>query len=285
MFADTTSALPKGSLGDVAPKVKSLRVLDTTPDTLTLQAVVNFTNPTPYTAHIPYANIHILHNDTVIASASVTDLDVVEGANPDVVVKATWDPSMGGKEAPHISRELLSQYLSGYNTTLTVKPHSKSIPGQPILCDALSRFNATFSTPRMALPGGGGDGTGKNKSSQFVQDATFHFLTSAAEFTLASPLEHNTVYLDYVNATAFYNHTEPVGRILYGTPFAAPPGRSRTPRLPVRWVVGGGGYDAIRNAVGGTLELDAFAYVDVRLGNWRQSVWYRGRGIGAAIRL
>ena len=260
-------------------------MLDTTTDTLTLQAVLNFTNPTPYTAHIPYANIHILHNDTVIAAASVTDLDVAKGPNPDVVVKAVWDPSMGGEEGRDIARELISQYLSGYNTSLTVKPHSKSFPGQPILCDALSRFNATFSTPRLSLPGDDDDNDGRNKSSQFIRDATFHVLTSVATFTLVSPLEHNTVYLDAVNATAFYNHTEPVGQILHKDPFAAPPGRSRTPRLPVHWVLGGGGYDAIRNAIGGTLHLDAFARVDVRLGNWRESVWYRGKGIGASIRL
>ncbi|RYP19841.1 hypothetical protein DL765_003095 [Monosporascus sp. GIB2] len=274
--------LPKGSLGSIAPKVNTLKVLDTTPNTMTLQAIVNVTNPTSYTAHIPYANIHILHNDTTIGDVSVENLDVVNEVNDHVVITATWNPSMGGEKGQQIGRDLISQYLSGYNTTLTVKAHRKSIPGQPVLCEALSRFNATFSTPRLGgLPS---DEPGEGES-HFIRDATFHLLSSTAIFTLVSPLEHNTVYLDFVNATALYNHSEPVGRILYDLPFAAPPGQSRTPRLPVDWSVGSVGYDAILGALGGKLRLDAFARVNVRLGNWRESLWYRGRGIGASVKL
>ncbi len=258
---------------------------------MTLQAIINVTNPTPYTAHLPYANIHILHNNTVIGDATVEDLDIVKGPNANILVTATWNPPMGGAQGRRIARELISQYLSGYNTTLTVKAHRKSIPDQPVLCDALSRFNATFAAPRLHLPGdddGDSNGDGEGGGAHFVRDATFHLLSSTATFTLVSPLERNTVYLDFVNATALYNHTEPVGRILYDLPFAAPPGRSQTPRLPVDWSVGSVGYDAIRRALdggGNRLKLDAFAFVDVRLGNWRESLWYRGRGIGATVRL
>jgi hypothetical protein len=173
---------------------------------------------------------------------------------------------------------MISEYLSDMNTTLTVKAHQKSFPGQPILCDALSRFNMTFAAPKFTEPGDSPD-----DKSHFIRDATFHFLSSTATFTLVSPLHFNTLYLDFVNATALYNHTEPIGQILYDLPFAAPPGKSETPRLPVKWAIDSIGYDALMRAVGGKLILDAQADVDVRIGDWKESFWYQGKGIGAHV--
>lgn len=255
-------------------------MLDTTIDSLTLQALVNVSNPSEYTAHVPFANIHLLTNGSVLGEATVENVDVVKGPNPDILVTATWRPSMGGLEGRQIGRDLISQYLSGFNTSITVKAHRQSIPGQPILCEALSRFNLTFETPKLDLPG-----DTPEERSHFIRDATFHFFSSTATFTVVSPLQHNTMYIDFVNATALYNHTEEVGQILHELPFQAPPGKSTTPQLPVHWSIGSVGYDAIRSAIGGRLKLDAYANVDVRLGNWRESVWYIGRGIGASVKI
>ncbi|KAK8086904.1 hypothetical protein PG994_001878 [Apiospora phragmitis] len=267
-------------IGHLAPKVRSLRILDTTSTSITLQALVNVTNPTPYTATLPYANIHVLHNDTVLADATVENVEIVKGDNTDLLVTATWNPSRSGESGHQIGRDLISQYLSGFNTSITVKAHRDSIPGQPIICEGLSRFNLTLAAPKLELPG-----RTPEEKSHFIRDATFHFFSSTATFTLASPLDFNTIYIDFVNATAFYNHTEEIGRIVRELPFEAPPGQSTTPRLPVQWSVGSVGYDAVRKALGGKLKLDARANVDVRLGNWKESVWYIGRGIGARVQL
>ncbi|KAK8077535.1 hypothetical protein PG996_003705 [Apiospora saccharicola] len=264
--------------GNLAPKIRSLRILDTTSTSITLQALVNVTNPTPYTASVPYINIHVLHNDTVLADSTVENLEIVKGDNTNILVTATWNPSRSGKSGHQIGRDLISQYLSGFNTSIAVKAHSKSIPGQPILCEGLSQLNLTLAAPKLELPGRNAE-----ERSHFIRDATFHFFSSTATFTLASPLKFNTMYIDYVNATAFFNHTEEIGRIVRDLPFEAPPGQSTTPRLPVQWSVGSVGYDAVRKALGGNLKLDARANVDVRLGNWKESLWYIGRGIGARV--
>ena len=112
-----------------------------------------------------------------------------------------------------------------------------------------------------------------------------HLFTSTAPFTLLSPLKHETLYINWLHATALYNHTEPVGQIDYDIPFAVPPGASTTPRLPVDWSLGSVGYDAIKQALGGTLKLDARATVSVKVGNWEQELWFEGHGIGAHIRV
>lgn len=110
-----------------------------------------------------------------------------------------------------------------------------------------------------------------------------HLLSSSAIFTLLSPLPHSTIYITYINATAFYNHTDPVGDIIYDLPIAVPPGATQTPRLPVDWSLGSVGYEAVKQALGGTLKLDAKATVSVRIGRWQETVWFIGGGIGAKI--
>lgn len=118
-----------------------------------------------------------------------------------------------------------------------------------------------------------------------VSPPQMHLISSTATFILLSPLPHTTLYITSVAATAFYNHTEPVGTIDYAYQFAVPPGASKSPNLPVQWSLGGAGYDAVRDALGGTLKLDAKADVGVRVGEWTQQVWFEGGGIGASIRL
>ena len=98
-------------------------------------------------------------------------------------------------------------------------------------------------------------------------------------------MPHSTIYITHINATAIYNHTDPVGNILYNFPIAVPPGATQTPRLPVDWSLGTVGYDAVKQALGGTLKLDAKATVSVRLGRWEAGVWFTGTGIGARIRI
>jgi len=80
---------------------------------LTLQAKVNLTNPTQYSATIPYVDINILTNNTILGHATVRNVEIVPGNNTNVTVQAIWDPSSHGPNGAAIGRELLSQYISG----------------------------------------------------------------------------------------------------------------------------------------------------------------------------
>jgi hypothetical protein len=187
---------------------------------------------------------------------------------------------------------LLSQYISGFNTTLTFATHEGSIPNQPALGKALSKFAITLRTPKLSAPNTGrgdddqdDDDDDDDNKPHFIVDATFHLFSSTAQFTLLSPMQHNTIYIETINATAFYNHTEPVGRMEYNLPFKVPPGTSLTPKLPVDWSAGSVGYESLRKALGGKLKLDGRGTFGVRLGEWTETVWYIGTGIGASIKL
>ncbi|KAK4166193.1 hypothetical protein QBC43DRAFT_206527 [Cladorrhinum sp. PSN259] len=267
-------------IGSTEPKVGTIEILDTTSDSISLNALVNITNPTPYSAYIPFISIHIENNGSTLGEAHARDLNIQQGENINLLVSAKWQPAMGGRKAIKRGRDVLSEYISGFNTTITIRTYNGSFPSQPSLGKALSRMNLTIAAPKLHLPG-----KDKDEQSHFLREATFHLFSSTATFTLVSPLEKNVLYIDSVDATALYNHTEPIGRIEYDLPFAAPPGESVTPRLPVDWSRDSIGYDKVWQALGGKMKLDAKAVVGVRLGKWTEKLWYVGKGIGASIRL
>ncbi|ROT43405.1 hypothetical protein SODALDRAFT_266574 [Sodiomyces alkalinus F11] len=270
--------MPNDLFGSISPQVGEVRILDTSPTSIHLEAVVNLTNPTPYTAYIPYINVHVAKNGSVVGSATAEHLNITRGNHTNIPITAVWNPFEAGEKGKMVGKELLSQYLSGFNVTMDIQTHRDSIPAVPLIGEALSRLNISLPAPKLKF------GDEEDDEGRFIRDATFHLFSSTATFTLVSPLHYNTIYIDTVNATAYYNHTEPVGRIEYDIPFAALPGTTRTPNLPVEWSVGSIGYDAVRKALGGDLQLDARANVTVRIGNWRETVWYIGNGIGAHIR-
>lgn len=259
---------------------------------------MNLTNPTNYSATVPYADINILTNDTLLGHATVRDLYIGPGNNTNIPVTAVWDPlTLSGKPSAAVGREFLSQYISGWNTTLTLQTHNATIPALPNLGLALSHFPLTLSTPRLGggakpPPSHGGDDDEddpKKDGPHFIEDATFHLLTSTATFTLLSPLRRTTLSVTSINATAIYKH-HPAGKILYDVPFEVPPVDADgngvvTPRLPVDWSLGSVGYDAVKKALGGSLKLGAEAVVGVRIGRWEEEVWFVGGGIGARVRI
>lgn len=264
---------------------------------------MNITNPTDYSATVPFINISMLTNDTLLGHVIAKNVAIVPGPNTNLSVTALWDPQ--GPRDIKTGTNFLSQYISGYNTSLIFRTHENTIPSQPQLGAALSNFSIQLPTPTLALPhnpnhpdpsdpdfgeppsdpsdpddDGGHNG---NTSPRFIDDAVFHLLSSTCTLTLLSPF-HRAISILFLNATAFYNHTYPVGHVLYELPLEVPPGASTTPRLPVEWGLDGVGYDALKKALGGGLKLDARADVTVGVGEWVGGLWYEAWGLGAKIR-
>lgn len=224
------------TLPSLHPRVTDLLITATTPHSLTLSANLALTNPTTYSATVPYINIHLLANNTLLGSATASNLTLVPGINSNIAITALWSPfesneenGGNGEEGAAIGREFLSQYISGWNTSLVLKAHEGSIPACPELGRALSVFEFTLPTPRL----GGDDAPSPSPPSKpndpddddeapptFISDATMHLFSSTAEFTLHSPLRHTNLLVTHLNATAFWHRTpdagaEEVGRILY----------------------------------------------------------------------
>jgi hypothetical protein len=100
--------------GLLKPKIETLEILHTTHSTISLKATVNFTNPTPYSATIPYIDCLLLFNGTALAHVTGRSLSVVPGDNMGVSFEALWSPLASSGDTGVIKgRELLSSYVSG----------------------------------------------------------------------------------------------------------------------------------------------------------------------------
>ncbi|KAM5469655.1 hypothetical protein MauCBS54593_004209 [Microsporum audouinii] len=157
---------PYGSrLSDIKPRAQSIKIVETTKDSILAQANVNFTNPTNYTVHLPYIDIKLVHNSSDIAHIIGHNLHVRPGQNTAVKIDVLWNPlESGGEDGTNAGRDLVSKCVSGINTTVILKPYANSIPSLPLLGEALSKFEVEIPIPRLHLPGEG-DGS-------FIKDAT-----------------------------------------------------------------------------------------------------------------
>ncbi|PGH03785.1 hypothetical protein AJ79_07261 [Helicocarpus griseus UAMH5409] len=275
-----------GGFADLKIGLGALEILRTTESSILLDASLNFTNPTNYSANVPYVNLKMAYNGTNVGDVTARNLSIYPGFNSDIKISGLWDPlRLGGKDGVAAGQDLLSHYISGLNTSIVLKSHKGMLPSLPKLGSALSKLELDIPVPKLRAPGNGDQNPGGDGQSHFIKDATLHLWSSTAVFTLVSPLTSTTLLITSINAAAFYNHSEPVGKIKYDLPFAVPPGVSQTPRLPVDLDLTGAGYEAIRQALGGTLKMDAVADVGVQLGEYSNTVFYKGKGIGAKVRI
>ena len=114
MLMVCTPAISGGDLKGFSPQVGSLRILETTRSSLSMEARVNITNPTEYSAIVPYVNIKMLSNGTEVGHATARNVSVVPGPNHNILVEALWDPlTPSGQKGVAQGKELLSQYISG----------------------------------------------------------------------------------------------------------------------------------------------------------------------------
>jgi hypothetical protein len=117
--------------------VGDLEILDTTKEKLIFAMAVNLTNPTEYSAKVPYVNISVSSNGTDLGFATAEKVSVVPGTNSVRVVS-----SLGG-------RDFISKYLSGENTTLILRTHADTIPSIPRFGKALSGIAVEIPTPKV----------------------------------------------------------------------------------------------------------------------------------------
>lgn len=116
-------------------EVKEISVEHTTPESLTMKARVNVNNPTDYRSSMPYVNVSLYVNETRMGYAWAS-AEIKPGDN-EIISYVRWDKSK-------IGAEFMSQYISGYNVSLTIAQFDGSIPGLPNL-----GMNVTVPMPHM----------------------------------------------------------------------------------------------------------------------------------------
>ncbi|KAK6535125.1 hypothetical protein TWF694_001607 [Orbilia ellipsospora] len=273
----------KYNLDKINPRPNEISIISSTSTSVKLGANVTFNNPTNYTARIPYANIQFTKNETVLGNGTIRDITIGLKENT-AVLEAFWAPADGGDLAWATGAALLGDYISGKNTTITLRAHEHSIPSLPDISKALSSLKFDIPLPSLPLDDEGGAPSDPSGRSHFVQSATLHVLSSTGTFVLRNPLKKDTIFMSNLTGIASHNGTI-LGTLNYAYQFAVPPGVSETPKLPVEWSLNGVGYDIVKKAIGGILKIDAKAHCNVKVGYWEDKLGFEGNGIGAHVAL
>ena len=110
----SNSELSGRKVEDLDLKIGQLELLQTTKASVSLSAAVNLTNPTNYSAFLPFADVNISWNRTLMGHATVEGVYLKPGRNLNIPLHAVWSPGQSGGEAGlQASRELISRYVSG----------------------------------------------------------------------------------------------------------------------------------------------------------------------------
>ena len=108
------SAMSNHHFEDLGLQIGQLALSQTTKSSVSLTAMVSFTNPTNYSASLPYADVNLSWNHTLLGHATVKDIDIHPGRNTNVGLQAVWNPQhQSGSTGVECSRELISRYVSG----------------------------------------------------------------------------------------------------------------------------------------------------------------------------
>jgi hypothetical protein len=91
-----------------------LKLGASTASSLTIETTLNVTNPTEYSATVPFVDLRMLYNATRVAHVTARNLSIVPGVNSGLSVDLQWSPfDLDGQDGANAGRELVSQYISG----------------------------------------------------------------------------------------------------------------------------------------------------------------------------
>jgi hypothetical protein len=79
-----------------------------------MKAKVNVTNPSPYSAAVPFVDLILVYNETKVAHLIAHDLKIIPGVNSGIHADLQWDPlELSGPAGVIAGQEMLSRYISG----------------------------------------------------------------------------------------------------------------------------------------------------------------------------
>ncbi|KAJ2818856.1 hypothetical protein GGI24_004969, partial [Coemansia furcata] len=119
-----------------------------------------------------------------------------------------------------------------------------------------------------------------------LHDVIFHIFGMSAEATVVNPVSGANIWLQSIEAIGYYKGDIPLGTLQYNfvsssmdNGFLIPFNRAvTTPRLPITANETSIGWDVVRKAIGGTLDVDVFTNLKVLVGNAPLNLTILGHG-------
>ncbi|KAJ2150994.1 hypothetical protein IWW43_003623 [Coemansia sp. RSA 1935] len=273
--------------------VTRIHVLDTTRDQIKLEIDIGVENPFTYGAFISDMALEVNYAGLHIATVGVKELSLSQGTN-DVTVYVDFNNYPGDPR----QRMLFLEASSGKNVTLEISGFPNCTTISP-LEESLRGFSQKFTIDTSQLGShSSSPGIFTGKFPKVLREVVFHIFTMSAEATVVNPVSGASVWIQTIDAIGYYEDDIPLGVLEYDFTDKQPrrQGQSNglllpynqaitTPRLPITANETSIGWDVVRRAIGGTLDVSVFTNIQMQVGNAPLNFTIMGRNAPVKIRL
>ncbi|KAJ2451756.1 hypothetical protein EV183_003414 [Coemansia sp. RSA 2336] len=280
----TANAEAESSSAKVA--VNRIHVAETTHDLLVFEVGLDIVNPFTYGAFITDLALNVNYDGLHIATIGVEELSLSKGKNTQTVYV-----HFNNYPEDHRQKRLFLEASIGRNITIEVAgfPNCTSIPP---LEASLREFTKELTVDTSKLRKSGAGHSEPTSFPQVLQEVVFHIFSMAAEATVINPVSGAGIWLQKIEAIGYYHENIPLGTLEYDFT-AKQPGGMRlpynqavtTPRLPITANETSIGWDLLRKAIGGTLDVDVFTSIQMQIGNAPLNFTVLGKNAPVKVRL
>ncbi|KAJ2159787.1 hypothetical protein GGF46_002784 [Coemansia sp. RSA 552] len=282
---DAGDILSMPTLPDIA--VTRIHVVDTRQDLVALEIGLDVDNPLSYGAHITDLALMVNYSGLHIATVGVKELSLAQGASA-ITVYVDFFNHIGDPR----QQMLFLEASAGNNVTLDIAGFPNCTSIAPLEA-SLRRFSQKVTI----------DPSSRDASStavpQVLQEVVFHLFAMSAEATVVNPVSGAPMWLQTIKASGYYDDDIHLGTLEYDfTSTQQYPQRAAskglvlpynrattTPRLPIAANETSIGWDVLRKALGGTLDVDVFTSISVLVGNAPLNFTVMGRNAPVKVRL
>ncbi|KAF9963790.1 hypothetical protein BGZ65_011603 [Modicella reniformis] len=280
-------------LTSAPPLLQEMDVVETTERSLTIKATLVLSNPSNISAALGDLRFLWSFDGRFIGLATVPNAIIQPGNNtvecigivdPSTDCTHRHDPKCDPELAKKATREFISKYISGDNTTMidiVGYPDSTRIP---LLRPIISSFLLSTRLPTI--------------DQDFLISSTMFLFSRSIVLELQNPL-NTVISILYINGTASYKG-HPLGHILADfehniagpKPILIPAndhkndtsGYAKTPRMPVSFDLSSIGYEVLKKALGGSLDVDIVCHIKTKVGSMLMWVDFVKDGVNTRVR-
>ncbi|KAJ2825672.1 hypothetical protein IWW50_002745 [Coemansia erecta] len=293
IFAGSSDELYAGKPAVIS--VSRIHIVDTTRDRIMLEIDVRVDNPFAYGAFITDMALMVKYSGLHIATVGVKGLSLSQGTN-DVTMYVDFNNYPNDPR----QRMLFLEASSGGNVTLEIAGFPNCTSISP-LEESLRNFAQTITIDTSKL-GNHNHGHGAITGSfpKVLREVVFHIFAMSAEATVVNPVSGVEIWLQAIEAIGYYKDDIPLGTLEYDFTARQPGNQHQmrsnglllpykqsitTPRLPIAANETSIGWDVLRRAIGGTLDVDVLTNIQMQIGNAPLNFTIMGRNAPVKVRL
>ncbi|KAJ2704400.1 hypothetical protein FB645_003325 [Coemansia sp. IMI 203386] len=271
--------------------VPRIHIIDTSEDLIAMQIEIDLDNPYSYGAYLSELAMHVGFAGLRVAKIGIKELAIRQGANKIIVYVDFYnhpkDPRQKMMFLQASSGKPMTVEISGFPNCTTIAPLEAS----------LRDFSQRVTVDTSKLKDGHG-GLALGQLPKVLREVVFHVFSLSAEATVANPVSGAGIWLQAIEAIGYHQGDIPLGTLSYNfmdgssrrTPassngFLLPYNQSvTTPRLPITANETSIGWDVVRRAIGGTLDVDVFTNIQVLVGKAQFNITAMGKNAPVKIR-